>query len=263
MLIFGTMLSAAKIKIVRSLSMKKHRIESGLFLAEGPKLVSDLAGHFHCELLIATDSWAGTAECKAVRAGQTIMATEDELRKASLMQAPQKVIALFRIPETVCDISVAEKELCLALDGIQDPGNLGTIVRIADWFGIGHIFCSHETADIYNPKSVQATMGAMGRVSVHYVDLCSGLSSLSPGTPVYGTYMDGKSIYGEALTANGIIVMGNEGSGISPAVGKAVTSRICIPSYPVGRPTSESLNVASATAIVCSEFRRNTRSDSI
>ena len=255
MYIFGTMLSAAKIKLVRSLSMKKYRIEHGLFLAEGPKLVSDLAPRFHCELLIATESWQGNTS--RIQASQTCIVTEEELRKASLMQAPQKVVALFRIPETGNDTHITGKELCIALDGIQDPGNLGTIVRIADWFGIEHIFCSHETVDIYNPKTVQATMGAMSRVSVHYVNLCEELSSLPSGTHVYGTYMDGKSIYEEELAADGIIVMGNEGSGISQSVGRSVTSRLSIPSYPQGRPTSESLNVAVATAIVCSEFRRN------
>jgi len=145
--------------------------------------------------------------------------------------------------------------LCLALDEVQDPGNLGTIIRIADWFGIEHIFCSQGTADVYNPKVVQATMGALARVHVHYVNLSELIDSL-PDIPVYGTFLDGTNIYEQELSQTGIIVMGNEGNGISPEVRKVINRRLYIPNYPANRPTSESLNVAVATAITCAEFRR-------
>lgn len=153
-------------------------------------------------------------------------------------------------------VEYIDGKLCLALDGVQDPGNLGTIVRVADWFGIDTILCSHDTADIYNPKVVQATMGSIARVNVIYIDLPVLLDKLPSGFPVYGTLLDGSDIYSSSLTTHGIIVMGNEGNGISQSVRDRVTSRLLIPSFASG-DTAESLNVAIATAIVCSEFRRN------
>ena len=149
-----------------------------------------------------------------------------------------------------------KRNLCLALDDVQNPGNLGTIIRLADWFGIEDVFCSLKTADVYNPKTVQATMGAMARVRVHYVDLFSLIDALPKDVPVYGTFLDGKYIYETELKQNGLIVMGNEGNGISDGVASLVTDRLYIPNFPPGRNTSESLNVAIATAVVCSEFRR-------
>ena len=151
---------------------------------------------------------------------------------------------------------VAKKQLCLVLDDVQNPGNLGTIVRLADWFGIEHIFCSKGCADIYNPKTVQATMGGIARVQMHYVDLPEMLSSLERGIPVYGTFLDGDNMYQKTLENRGLIVMGNEGKGVSREVEALVSERLYIPNYPEGRETSESLNVAIATAIVCAEFRR-------
>ena len=147
----------------------------------------------------------------------------------------------------------------MALDDVQDPGNLGTIIRIADWFGIEHIFCSSGTADVYNPKTIQATMGAIARVKLHYCNLPDFLKSASQkNTPIFGTFLDGENIYTQELPANGIIIMGNEGNGISKQIAEMVTHRILIPNYPQGCETSESLNVAVATAIVCAEFRRRT-----
>ena len=248
------MISAAKIKLIHSLSRKKYRIENGLFLAEGPKLVDELSGRFPCTFAAGTAGWM--EHHRGFRANQIECVSDTELAKASLLQSPQEVLALFRLPDTTGDIHIAEKELCLALDGVQDPGNLGTIVRIADWFGIEHIFCSTDTADVFNPKAVQATMGAIARVQVHYMHLTGEIAGLPAGVPVYGTFMDGKDIYSTELHKSGIIVMGNEGSGISPEMENLVTERIGIPSFPAGRATSESLNVAVATAITCSEFRR-------
>jgi TrmH family RNA methyltransferase len=164
-------------------------------------------------------------------------------------------LAVFKQPRYEYNPEVLKDSLCLALDDVQDPGNLGTIVRLADWFGIEDIFCSQGTADVYNPKTIQATMGAIARVRVHYCDLVSLIGSLKD-IPVYGTFLDGDNMYNKSLSANGLIVMGNEGKGVSPEVGSLINERLYIPNYPTGRTTSESLNVAIATAIVCSEFRR-------
>lgn len=253
------MLSRNDIRTIKSLEQKKFRIETGLFAAEGHRLVNDLLGHFHCVLAAATDEWI--AENRNIRADRVECVSRDELRKASLMQNPQDVLALFRIPQYSTSLSKAASEgLVLALDDIQDPGNLGTIVRIADWFGIRDVFCSTGTADIYNPKSVQATMGAIARVRLHYLDLAAELESMPRSIPVYGTLLDGTDMYTKELTANGVIVMGNEGNGISRRIRDRVSEKLYIPSWPQGAETSESLNVAVATAIVCSEFRRRFRS---
>ena len=147
-------------------------------------------------------------------------------------------------------------QLNLALDGVQDPGNLGTIIRIADWFGIEHIYCSQDTADVYNPKVVQATMGSIARVKVEYGDLNALIGSLPADVPVYGTLLDGDNIYEEKLENRGFIIMGNEGKGITKEMAQKVNHRLLIPNYPVGRATADSLNVAIATAITCAEFRR-------
>ena len=166
-------------------------------------------------------------------------------------------MGIFRQPQYDTDTTTPQRELCLALDNVQDPGNLGTIIRIADWFGIENIFCSTGTADIYNPKTIQATMGAIGRVRVHYVDLPEMLASLKGKAPIYGTFLDGEVVYTKKLEKHGVIVMGNEGNGIGDECSRHITERLLIPSYPEGRATSESLNVSVATAIICNEFRRN------
>ena len=180
--------------------------------------------------------------------------TDEELRRISFLQNPQQVLAIFPIPEATSSISHQPSSLSLALDGIQDPGNLGTIIRIADWFGIDTIYCSEDTADAYNPKVVQATMGSIAHVHIIYCDLLELFRQVS--CPVYGTLLDGKNIYEQELTSEGIIVMGNEGNGISEAVREHITHRLLIPNYHSGDHTAESLNVAIATAITCAEFRR-------
>lgn len=249
------MLSKNDIKEIKSLEQKKFRTAKGLFVAEGHKLVDELLGRFDCVLAIATDKWNRTGS--RIPAERFEQVTPDELKRASLLQTPQDVLAVFRIPQHHARLaSTAAENLVLALDDVQDPGNLGTIVRIADWFGIKDIFCSKGTADVYNPKAVQATMGALARVRLHYTDLKQELESLGGTAPVYGTFLNGKNMYETELSRNGVIIMGNEGNGISPQVEAAVTHRLYIPNWPQGAPTSESLNVAIATAIVCSEFRR-------
>jgi TrmH family RNA methyltransferase len=189
-----------------------------------------------------------------VVADEIIEVTQEELTRASLQKAPQDVLAIFAQPDYPMDKEVIAQSLCLALDDVQDPGNLGTIIRVADWFGIEHIFCSQGTVDVYNPKTIQATMGALARVKLHYCHLPSLIASLD--VPVYGTFLDGVDMYQENLTNHGLIVMGNEGNGIGDEVGMLVNKRLYIPNYPPQRETSESLNVAMATGIICAEFRR-------
>ena len=247
-------LSKNRIKYIRSLELKKNRKAEKVFLAEGHKLVGDLLGHFPCRLLAATAEWLKQHPHPA--ADEVAEVTEEELVRASLLKAPQQVLAVFAQPEEHVDAATAiRNSLCLALDDVQDPGNLGTIIRLADWFGIEHIFCSPDTVDVYNPKVVQATMGALARVHVHYTPLPDLIRSLGD-TAVYGTFLDGKDLYTQPLTTNGLIVMGNEGNGISEEVERLVNRKLYIPNYPAERATSESLNVAIATAVVCAEFRR-------
>lgn len=255
------MISKNKIKYLHSLELKKNRKATGMFLGEGPKLTADLLTVFTCTYLAGTEKWMTNHQdilqkLHAMHV-ETDTVQEKELRRASLLQHPQEVIAVFRQPSYTINIKeIGKHALSLVLDGVQDPGNLGTIVRIADWFGIEDIFCSSQTADIYNPKSVQATMGSMARVRVHYVDLQKIFEEIPAEIPVYGTLLDGENIYKQSLSPNGLIVMGNEGKGITPELRRHITHRLFIPNYPPGRDTAESLNVAVATAIICAEFRR-------
>ena len=255
------MISKNRLKYVRSLEMKKYRKAEGVFVAEGHKLVGDLLDVFECKYLAATSEWLSANVAwvdRQRRSGVEVdEVTDEELKRASFQETPQQVLAVFKQLTYEVDVNeVARKQLCLVLDDVQNPGNLGTIVRLADWFGIEHIFCSKGCADIYNPKTVQATMGGIARVRVHEADLPELLSRLDKDIPVYGTFLDGENIYGKELENRGLIVMGNEGKGVSKEVAAFVTERLYIPNYPEGRETSESLNVAIATAIVCAEFRR-------
>lgn len=236
-------LSKNQVKYVRSLARKKVRDEERVFVAEGEKCVTELSGHF--ELLLRADR---------------TNASEVELEQMSSLRTPQGVIGVFRRPEDepIDVAATAAGELVLMLDGVQDPGNLGTIIRTADWFGVHHIVCSHETADCWNPKVVQATMGALARVRLHYIDLKEALVDCRD-VPVYGTLLDGRDLYAEGAIcdkAHGVIIMGNEGNGISAALRPLITHPLLIPPYPAGAETSESLNVAIATAVILAEFRR-------
>ena len=247
-------LSKNKIKYIHSLELKKIRKEEQVFLAEGPKLVGDLLGHFPCRFLAATSSWL--QEHPAVSTTEIAEVSQEELSKASLLKAPQQVLAIFGQPHYELTPDIVRQSLCLALDDVQDPGNLGTIVRLADWFGIEHIICSQNTVDVYNPKTIQATMGGIARVKVHYTSLPDFIRSLDKDTPVFGTFLDGKNMYEQPLSTYGLIVMGNEGNGIGKEVEALINRKLYIPNYPQGQDTSESLNVAIATAVVCAEFRR-------
>ena len=231
------MISKNQIKFVRQLEQKKFRKAENLFIAETHKVVGDLlAAGFRPKHIFATNEWVSEHRSMLSTIGCPI--TEvclDELTRLSLQQHPQQVLALFPIPDTnpTSAISHQPSSLSLLLDNVQDPGNLGTIIRIADWFGIDTIYCSPGTVDAWNPKVVQATMDY----------------------PIYGTFLDGENIYTQQLTSHGLIVMGNEGNGISDAVRARVSHKLLIPDFHNG-DTADSLNVAIATAITCSEFRR-------
>ena len=236
------MLTKNQIKFIQSLSRRKGRNESGCFLAEGNKLVEDTLDSFVCRMLVATKEWLDLHP--GMKTPKCVEASYAELSRVSQLTTPQQVLAVYEIPDRQMNEDMLTGELSLVLDTIQDPGNLGTIIRIADWMGIRNIICSLETADVYNPKVVQATMGALARVAVHYIALEPFLKRMSKKTNVYGTYLDG------------LIVMGNEGNGIAPALEPYMTKRLHIPNYPPEAIACESLNVAVATAITCAEFRR-------
>lgn len=251
----SNMISKNRIKEIKQLEFKKYRRRTGLFVAEGHKLVLDLLTTFRPVYFAATEEWLqqnpgvlpSDVPCDCV--------TTDELQRTSLQQNPQNLLALFQTPQYTASLQeAASRNLVIALDGVQDPGNLGTIVRLADWFGVEHVFCSSLSADVFGPKAVQATMGALARVQVHYIDLAEELRRFSG--QIYGTFLDGDDIYDMPLSSSGVIVMGNEGNGVSPEVSSLVNSRLFVPPFPEGKATSESLNVAVATAIVCAEFRR-------
>lgn len=249
-------MTKAEISFVRSLSTRQERLRAGLFVCEGVKLVSEaLASGLDVKRVYMTAS--APSDISGSAAGMAETVSEKEMERISQLKTPSPVLALVGVP--LWDITSADPSsgLVLALDDVQDPGNMGTIVRIADWFGITDIICSEATVDCFNPKVVQATMGAVMRVRVHYTALADYLSqSAAGGVPVYGTFLDGSDIYASELTGNGIVVMGNEGQGIGKNAAETVTHRLRIPSFAAPGVSSESLNVAVATAVVCSEFRR-------
>lgn len=246
-------ISKNKIKYIQSLSSKKGRSVHNTFLAEGNKLVAELLEYLDCQLLAGTSDFLNSASTSNVE--EIISCSQDDIDRASLLKTPQQALAIFYQPQYEIETEKITKELSLVLDGIQDPGNMGTIIRLADWYGIKNIYCSQDTADIYNPKTIQSTMGAIARVRVHYTDL-NNLLSQNKDIPIYGTFLDGENMYSTELTQNGFIVMGNEGNGIRPELKDLISNKLYIPPYPEGMQTSESLNVAIATAIVCAEFRR-------
>ena len=248
-------LSKNKIKYIQSLKDKKCREEHGTFVVEGDKMVAELIGFVKCQLLVATPDFIHATRIQHGNIGEIIEVSKSELSKASFLKNPQQALAVFYQPHYELETNQLKEQLVLALDCIQDPGNLGTIIRLADWYGIENIICSNDTVDIYNPKVVQSTMGALARVKVHYVDLYEYLK-VTQDVPIYGTFLDGSNMYHQELSETGIIVMGNEGNGISSSIETLITNKLFIPNYPQERETSESLNVAIATAIICTEFRR-------
>lgn len=248
------MITKNQIKLIQSLARKKVRDEESLFVAEGIKTIRDILPYFDAQFVVCIEDYA--QELRPLTKSEIVIATKQEIEKASLLQASQGAIAVLKKSSKIFDVADLKGKLTVALDTVQDPGNLGTIIRLCDWFGVENIICSHETADVWNPKVVQATMGAIARVNVHYVDLQITLAELKKSMPIYGTFLEGKTIYDVELSNEGIVVMGNEGNGISDAVKQFVSDKLFIPNFPLGRATSESLNVSTATAITLSEFRR-------
>ncbi len=246
------MVSKADISLVRSLSDKKSREQCGMFVVEGRKMVAEaLASSLNVGRVFGTEEFADMDGCETV--------SQKEVERMSSLRAPQGILALVDMPRYDFPSAPGLNELMLALDGVQDPGNLGTIMRLADWFGIRDIICSRDTVDCFGPKVVQASMGAIFRVRVHYCDLANVLRGIR--APVFGTFLEGENIYNTELDGRrGVIVLGNEGKGISGAVASTVTRKLFIPPYPEGSHGSESLNVGVAAAIVCSEFRRRSHS---
>lgn len=259
------MISKARIKQIHSLRIKKYRDESGLFVGEGPKVVGEMLTAFPCAYLAATSEWIAAHKDLAANISRIDEVSQEELKKASLQDSPQQVIALFeknkkiRTDNWISPQHLPKEELVLALDCIQDPGNMGTIIRLANWFGIRLIVCSSDTVDAFSPKVVQSTMGALTKVDVVYTGLPAYLQNLEDEIMIYGTFLNGQDIYSSALEPRGIIVMGNEGNGISEQVSACVNKRLFIPPYPAEATVIDSLNVGVATAIVCSEFRRQNR----
>lgn len=242
------------IKLINSLSQKKYRTENGCFVAEGTKCVRDTWDYFNCRMIISTQSWYENFGHSG-HLGKIIIASRQQMERMSQFSTPSDVIAVYDIPQYDIDENEIRDNLSIVLDNIQDPGNLGTIIRIADWFGIKNIICSNTTVDVYSHKVIQATMGAISRVKVIYCDLKDFLDNYRD-MPVYGTYLDGTDIYKEQLSSKGLIIFGNEGKGISGGLSEFVSHRLLIPSYPPGTVTSESLNVGVASAVTIAEFRR-------
>ena len=245
-------MTKAEIQFVRSLADKRVRDAEHLFVAEGDKLISEiLSSGLRVRNIYALE---GHFDGRAERV------TAKEMERISQLKTASTSLAVVEQPRHKAPAKAPADRLTLALDGVQNPGNLGTIIRLADWFGVEDIFCSEDTADCFNPKVVQATMGAILRVRVHYLKLADFLrSTAESGVTVYGTMLDGDDIYDAKLQTNGVIVMGNEGKGVSAECANSFTHKLLIPAYPPERQGSESLNVAMATGIVCAEFRRRTR----
>ncbi len=253
------MLSKNKIKLIRSLEYKKFREKENLFLIEGEKLIEELLlSGLTIQSIFATDAWIDkNAQALNKFKNKIEHATLQEIERISLLKSPSPVVGLAEIPSTVLNKDDLKNKLSLVLDSVKDPGNLGTIIRIADWFGIENIICSEESVDVYNPKVVQSTMGAIFRVKTHYMPLEElFLLNNDLKLPVYGTLLDGDNMYSKKLSQSGLIIMGNESKGINPIYQPFITDKLFIPFYPEGQKRSESLNVGIATAIVCAEFRR-------
>ncbi|MDR0558778.1 MAG: RNA methyltransferase [Prevotellaceae bacterium] len=247
-------LTKAEKKYLNALSLKKYRDREACFIVEGEKSVAEFAASdFSVKKIYKTQ------DCKfSDNSVETVLISTSEMQQISNLKTPSPVLAVVEIPDSKMS-EFSENDLILVLDDIQDPGNLGALIRLADWFGIRQIICSPFSADAYGPKTVQATMGSLTRTHVNYRNLPDFLKSLNGKIPVYGTFLNGEIIYSSQLSSSGIIVMGNEGKGISSEVARHVSRRLYIPAFNENRP--ESLNVTTAAAIVCSEFRRRTRCD--
>ncbi|HSP11765.1 MAG TPA: RNA methyltransferase [Salegentibacter sp.] len=240
------MVSKSQIKLIRSLAQKKYRLKNAMFIVEGKKSIGEfLSSRFPLEKLFTTE------DCFEAPVSKTELISEADLKKISQLKSPQTALGIFKISEQQLSNPTG---LLVALDGVRDPGNLGTIIRLCDWFGISQLICSPDTADVFNPKVVQASMGSLTRVEIVYQDLAEFIQN-SDDLPVFGAFMEGENIYTKSLPAEGILVMGNEANGISEKIQKLVTQKVGIPRFGDSKQT-ESLNVATATAILLSEFKR-------
>lgn len=247
-------LGAGMRKALAELRVARTRRERGEFVVEGTKAVLELLPLFHCRVIAATFAWLERHHSLPTDA-KVLQTRRADLERISSMSNPPDVVAVFEMPKHELDIDALGNELVVALDDVQDPGNLGTVIRACDWFGVTTLLCSEHTADAFSSKVIQSTMGAIGRVKVHYVDLPAVLGQLGVERN-YGTFLDGDNIYDAALDSKGVIVMGNEGHGISSEVADTIGRRLYIPPFPVDVSHVESLNVAMATAITLAEFRR-------
>ncbi len=238
------MLSKSQIKLITSLKQKKYRQQHGFFVVEGVKTIKELLqSHLVLHALYTTEPFN-------IDAKNEVLISETDLKRISFLTTPNTALAIFEIPQPQ---PIEKKGLIVALDAVRDPGNLGTIIRLCDWFGVKDLVCSNETVDCFNPKVVQATMGSITRVAINYIDLADFLKSTN--LPIFGAFMEGENVYAKRLPENGILVMGNEANGISKEVEAMITDKIAIPRFGDLQAT-ESLNVATATAILLSEFRR-------
>jgi TrmH family RNA methyltransferase len=246
------MLPKSQISLLQSLQHKKFRREHGFFLVEGYKSVSEfIDSPYQIEAIYHTSAVAPNL-LKLSQKMNFLEISLNILEKISTLKTPQEVIALIKIPNwPVLNYATLKQKFSLVLDGIQDPGNMGTIIRTADWFGIDHIICSEDSVDVYNPKVVQATMGSLSRINVHYTDIAGMLSDIK--LPVFGALLNGGNIYNTDFGTEGLIVMGNEGNGLRPEVKALINKAVTIPRT----GEAESLNVAIATAVFCSEIYRN------
>lgn len=251
------MLSKHLTNVIQNLEKKKFREKYNLFKVEGEKLVQELLlSDMKIDTLLARPAWMEQNR-ENIQPYNMIEVNEIEMGRISNFKSLPEVIALAQIPMKEYNPEEIKNGLSIVLNGIQDPGNIGTILRLSDWFGIRNIFCDHDCANIFNPKSVQASMGAIFRMNAFYLDLVEFIPRfVDQDFPCYGAFLEGENIYRTDLRTKGFIVMGNEGNGISPAIERFVTQKITIPSFAHSPYSTESLNVGVATGIILSEFKR-------
>ncbi|MDX8338707.1 RNA methyltransferase [Draconibacterium sp. IB214405] len=253
------MIGKSTIKLINSLALKKYRSKEKLFLIEGDKMVKEaLDSDLNIEHLIVTSQFLARYDIEQTNAVRHTEVDERELKKMSLLQHPQNSLAICELPEKPEFPATLPDGLSVYLDGIQDPGNMGTIVRICDWYGIKHIFCSPDSVDLYNPKVIQASMGSFNRVTLFECEFPELFAlAQKSNTPCFGAFMNGENIYQQQLPQQAVLVMGNEGNGIRESVEKLITNKLSIPNFSENNVKAESLNVSVATAIICSEFKRS------
>jgi RNA methyltransferase, TrmH family len=254
------MISKNNIKLIKSLSDIKNRRKTGLFIIEGEKIVEELLrSDLSIKQIFATSEWI-----KKNKAFEKICSevSQPELERLSQQKSPNQALAIGSLPEFQYKIQELKDQLCLVLDNIQDPGNMGTIIRVCNWYGVRHIICSPETVDAFNPKVVQASMGAIFRTKIYYLRLFEFIREYKKtfSYPITAAFLEGESIYETELKQNGLLVLGNESKGISNEIAEIVDKKITIPSFPSGEKTMESLNVAVAGAVILSEYRRRNSS---